>query len=453
MTDRTAPAPLTVAGLRDRLRRGETTSEAVTTACLDRIAELNPSLNAFITVLADRAVDAARRADRDRRAGVDRGPLHGVPVSVKDLIDVAGVPTTAASRVRRGSVAGKTAPVVERLERAGAVIVGKCNLHEFAYGTTSDDSAYGPVRHPRDPSRSPGGSSGGSAVGVATGMCAASIGTDTGGSVRIPAAVCGLVGLKPTVGELSCAGVVPLSWSLDHVGPLTHTVEDAALLFDVMRGTTAPEGSEPARPAGLRLGIPRAYFLEVLQDTVRARFDEVVARLQALGSRIEDVWIPHAADAGPVYFHIQAPEASTYHAEALDRAADAYTPGVRIRLEAGRYLLAEDYVRARRGRAVLRREVDAALEACDALLLPTVPILAPPLGAATVPVGGRDEPVRGVMLRLTQLFNVTGHPAISLPVEPDEGELPCGVQLVGRRNATHRLLDVARTCEAALGRP
>lgn len=450
MTDRSTSSPVTVAQLARQLREGATTSEAATAACLARIDALGSQLNAFITVLSDQALAEARRVDQERRAGIDCGPLHGVPLSVKDLIDVAGTPTTAASNVRRGTVARRDAPIVERLRQAGAIVVGKCNLHEFAYGTTSEDSAYGPVRHPRDPSRSPGGSSGGSAVAVATGMCAGSIGTDTGGSVRIPSALCGLVGLKPGYGELPCTGVVPLSRSLDHVGPIAHTVEDASMLFEVMRGGSPTSPSSLLDPVGVRMGLLRPYFLDVLEDDVRARFEEVVARLGAAGVEIEDAWIPHAADTPPVYVHIQAPEASAYHARTLDRTPAAYTPPVRTRLEAGRYLLAEDYVRAQRGRSVLRREVNAALTTCEVLLTPTVPITAPSIGADTVEVGGRSEPVRSVMLKLTQLFNLTGHPAITIPMGTDATGLPCGLQLVGRLGATGRLLEVARACEQTL---
>ena len=443
--DRATP---TVIGAARQLRGGTTTAEALATACLERIAAIGPALNAYITVLADRALEDAARADRERRAGIDRGPLHGVPLSLKDMIDLAGSPTTAASRVRQGSVAGQDAPVVARLRQAGAVFVGKCNLHEFAYGTTSEDSAYGPVRHPRDPSRSPGGSSGGSAVAVATGTCAGSVGTDTGGSIRIPSAICGLVGLKPGYGELSCAGVVPLSWSLDHVGPITRTVDDAWILYRVMRGRAAPAIPDQVAPLRARLGVPHAYFLDLLDREVRARFDEALSRLQAAGASVEPVFIPHAADTAPVYAHIQAPEASAYHAPALERAAEAYTPNVRARLEAGRYLLAEDYVRAQRGRTVLRREVDAALRGCDALLVPTVPITAPPIGAGEMEIDGRQESIRSLMLRLTQLFNLTGHPAVSLPAGTNGAGLPCAVQLIGTR--TEPLLWLARACERQL---
>jgi aspartyl-tRNA(Asn)/glutamyl-tRNA(Gln) amidotransferase subunit A len=407
-------------------------------------------VNAFITVVDKEAREQARAADREIRCGAYRGPLHGIPISLKDLIDQHGVPTTAASRVREGHVAACDAPITARLREAGAVLVGKTNLHEFAFGTTSDDTAFGAVRNPNDPSRSPGGSSGGSAVAVVTGMSVASIGTDTGGSIRIPAAACGTVGLKPAWGDVPCEGVVPLCRSLDHVGPLARSVPDAWLIYLVLRGDlTAARWPLPApRPIrGMRLGVPRQYFHDVLDDDVRARFAASLAWLRQAGAQTVDVGIPHAPDIPPVYLHTSLPEAAAYHAGWLASASERYTRNVRLRLEMGRYVLAEDYVRAQDARTVLRREVDAALEGCEALVLPTLPIPAPPIGATTVDVAGTPQPVRGMMLRLTQLFNLTGHPAVSMPIGDTPAGLPCGLQLVGRLNDTEGLLATAATCE------
>ena len=441
---------LPIVALSKRIREGTTTSEAVTTDCLEQIAHNSARLNAFITVLGESALADARKADHEIRAGNDRGPLHGIPVSLKDLIDLSGTPTTAASRVRHGSIARRDAPLVTHLKKAGAVLIGKCNLHEFAYGATSDESAFGPVRHPLDTTRSPGGSSGGSAVAVATGMCLASVGTDTGGSIRIPSAICGVVGLKPGRREVSCTGIVPLSWSLDHAGPMARTVEDAWMLFNALRGEALPPLDAFPSTLDCRLGVPRDYFLDVLEDEVRARFEESARRLRDAGANIEDVRIPHAADTAAVYVHIAAPEAAAYHAPAIERYPDLYTPNVRLRLEAGRYLLAEDYVRAQRGREVLRREVDEALDGRDGLLLPTVPIPAPTIGATELEISGRTHTVRSLLLRLTQLFNLTGHPAISLPAGVTSQGLPCGIQLVGALGGTERLLALARACEQQL---
>ncbi len=442
----------TILSIAARIAEGTVSSVALTEAALSLIAERNPVLNAFITVTADLALEQARKADREIRARGPRGPLHGIPISLKDLIDVAGVATTAASRVLKDNVAHRDAVVVSRLREAGAVFLGKTNLHEFAFGTTSEDSAYGPVRNPHDLARSPGGSSGGSAAAVADGLGYASIGTDTGGSVRIPAAACGCVGLKPTFGELSCEGVVPLSWSLDHVGPLTRSVGDAWLLYDVMRGAPrfVPPGRRalPARPP--RLGVLGGYFTELLEPAVRTSFESAMRRLAEAGAEIDGREVKGAAGTPATYIHIQLPEATAYHAATLEREPGSYTPAVRSRLEMGRDVSAVDYVTARRDALALRDAVDAALHGCEALALPTLPILAPPIGSGGMPLEGEPVPVRALMLRLTQLFDVTGHPAISLPCGRTSLGLPVGLQLVGRRDGTPALLGVAWWCERAL---
>jgi aspartyl-tRNA(Asn)/glutamyl-tRNA(Gln) amidotransferase subunit A len=434
-----------------RLLRGRTLRATdLADAALARIDADNARLNAFIAVTAEAARVQAARADAELAAGVDRGALHGIPISLKDLFDVEGLPTTAASRVREGHVATADAAIVRNLKRAGAVLVGKTNLHEFALGTTSEDSAFGPARHPVDPSRSPGGSSGGSAASVVAGMSFATVGSDTGGSIRIPAAACGLVGLKPAFGEVSCEGVVPLSRRLDHVGPLARTVADARLLFHVLAGRrTAAHGPDTASLSGLTAGLPRGYLFERLQDDVRAAFERALARLRGAGLDTRDVALPHAAETPAVYLTLCLAEAAAIHARTLEAMGDLYTKPVRLRLEMGRYIPGEDYVRALAGQRLLRAEVDAALAGVDVLVLPTLPIVAPPIGAATVRVGEADEPVRNIMLRLTQLFNLTRHPAITLPIGSSAEGLPIGLQIVG--TATDRLLDVAEAFEAALG--
>ena len=437
-----------------KLRAHEITAREITEQCLQRIDELQPKLNAFIRVMAVEARSAAAAADRELASGRDRGPLHGVPIAVKDLIDIAGVPTTAASRVREGHVATADAPVITHLRNAGAVLIGKTNLDEFAFGTTSENSAFGLVRNPIDPRRTPGGSSGGSAVAVATGMALAAIGSDTGGSIRIPAAACGIVGLKPTIGEVSTDSVVPLSGTFDHLGPFARSVEDAANVYRVLAGLTRPALISEKRGADLiksaKLGIPHGYLTDLLDTDVRARFDDAVAALRDAGALVTHVEIPHADLTPAVYIHIHSSEGATYHAKTLDSHADRYTPVVRRRLELGRYVLAQDYVRAMGGRELLRGEVDAALDGVDALLLPTLPIPAPLIGAESAMIAGREEPVRALMLRLTQLFNVTGHPAISLPCDHTSQGLPVGLQLVGRCGGTEALLAVASACERQL---
>ena len=435
------PADATIASLGAALRAGRVTAAALLEQCLAAIEERDPALNAFITVLADDARGQARAADAELSAGRDRGPLHGIPISLKDLIDLAGTPTTAASRVRSGHRATADAPVAARLRAAGAVFVGKCNLHEFALGTTGEESAYGPTRNPHAPDHVPGGSSSGSAVSVAAGMAVASIGTDTGGSIRIPASACGLVGLKPTHGEVSLEGVVPLAPSLDHVGPIARSVRDAAILHQVLSGGRG-DRALPAAARGARLGVPRGYFLEAIDPAVRAVFAGCVARLESAGCRVDDVDIPHAAGTPDVYQRTQLPEAAACHRETLDAHPDDYGERVRRRLEMGRVIAAEEYDRAQQERRMLAGEVDAALVGCDALLLPTLPIVPPRLGADA-------ETARRRMLQLTQLFDVTGHPAISVPCGM-AGGLPAGVQLIGRRGRTAELLAQAAALESAV---
>jgi aspartyl-tRNA(Asn)/glutamyl-tRNA(Gln) amidotransferase subunit A len=440
---------LTIDAFCRKLRGGELTAAELTNECLRRIGVGNATLNAFIHVSYDEAREAASEADRELAAGLDRGPLHGVPISVKDLFDVRGIPTTAASRVREHHLATSDAPVISRLRDAGAVLIGKTNLHEFAFGTTNEDSAFGPARNPHDTSRSPGGSSGGSAASVAAALALGTLGTDTGGSIRIPAAACGIVGLKPTYGELPASGVVPLSPTLDHVGPLAATVLDAWYLYQALLGTSAAPPA-PHPPRQLRLALPRRYFLDLLDDEVRDRFDESVEKLRRTGATVEDIDIPNATDIAPIYLHIQFGDAAAYHASTLDAMPEKYTPAVRSRLEAARYVMAEDYVRALAGREVLTRQVDDALSTPDALILPTLPIPAPVIGAAAATIGGVDHPIRAIMLRLTQLFNVTGHPAISIPCGTTAAGLPCGLQLVGRRRQTSALVAVALAVEDTL---
>ena len=440
----------TLADLSRSLRSGSITAEEATERCLAQIRELNRSLNAYITVLVDEALEQARDADREIAAGRYRGALHGVPVSLKDIIDLRGAPTTAASRVRDGHVAEQDATVVGRLRDAGAVFIGKTNLHEFALGTTNEESAYGPVLHPLDHTRSPGGSSGGSAVSVLTGMACASIGTDTGGSVRIPSAACGLVGLKPSLGELPMDGVVPLSSTMDHVGPMCVSVEDAALVYGAMRGVPNPAAPKPRDLRGVRFGVPRRYFFDLLDPQVASCFEQACDRLRAAGAILEDVLIPHTKEIAAIYVHIALPEAAACHAETLESRPEDYDQNVRLRLEMGRYILAEDYVRAQRGRDVLTCEVREALNGRDALLLPSLPVPATKLGSPTVTVCGVEEPVRNITLRLTQLFNITGHPAISLPCGRTDEGLPVGAQIVGGRNRTSEMLEVAGAVEACL---
>jgi aspartyl-tRNA(Asn)/glutamyl-tRNA(Gln) amidotransferase subunit A len=415
--------------------------------CLEQIHRRQPTVNAFTTVLENSARDDARKAQAEIGAGRWRGPLHGIPIAVKDLIDVQGTRTTSGSALP-SIEAPADALVIRRLRESGAIIIGKTNLHEFAYGTTSEETAFGAVRNPLDESRSAGGSSGGSAAALAAGMCYGAIGTDTGGSIRIPSAACGTVGLKPTSGELPTDGVVPLSITFDHVGPMTRSVADAGILYQVMKGVQ-PTGLAHA-PRRMVIGVPGPYFCDRVDEDVAAAMDRARETLHAAGHETIDVEIEHAAWTPSVYLHVMLPEASWYHAPLLERHASSYSPGVRLRLEMGRYVLAEDYLRALDLREALRLRVDRALDGCDALLLPTLPMAAPKLGTTTVEIAGQEEPVRAAMLRLTQIFNVTGHPSIAIPAGRGRDGLPRGLQIVGPRGATERLLALAAAVESLL---
>jgi aspartyl-tRNA(Asn)/glutamyl-tRNA(Gln) amidotransferase subunit A len=415
---------------------------------LERIAELNPTLNAFISVFEAEAMAQARLLDAELRQGRSRGPLHGRTVSIKDLIDVKGFPTTAASRVRAGHIAHADATIVMRLRDAGVVLLGKTNLHEFALGTTSDESAFGPVRNPHDRDRSPGGSSGGSAAAVASGMGWASIGSDTGGSIRIPAAACGVVGLKPSFGEISNVGVVPLSVSLDHVGPIAQSVSDAWAIHDALIGSAGEAPAVPKSVGTIRLGRLTGYFAEKLDVDVRLRMEEALDRLKESGTSISDIELGGIPDISKTYLNVALTEAFAYHAEALAHVPEQFSDGVRTRLQKGADISRDDYVQAQSDRATLRAAVDRALSKCDALVVPTMPIPPQKIGATTATIEGVEEPLRPLTLRLTQLFNLTGHPAISMPCGETRDGLPCGFQMVGHYKRTADLLQIALSCEA-----
>lgn len=437
----------------DRLRGGAISAAELTRAYLDRIADLDGRLRSFITVTAERAEADARRADAALRGGRPLGPLHGVPLAVKDLLDTADVRTTANSRLQAEHVPRADATVVRRLSEAGAVLLGKLQMNEFAMGTTAEDDLRPPARNPWDLERTPGGSSSGSAVALAAGLCAGSFGSDTGGSIRAPASYCGVVGLKPTFGRVSRHGVAILSWSLDHIGPMARTVADVAALLQVTAGpdpldpAALPVGVPDYRAAldgsarGVRIGIPASFLAGCadLDPEVRSAFDAAVEALRDLGATVRDVGLREIEHIDAVLNPILLGEAAAQHVERLRTRGREYGRGFRLRVLEGYFYTAVDYVQAQRGRQLLIGALDEVLEEVDVIATPTMHRTAP---TAVEQTTGPRSP-------FTSMFNLTGLPAISVPCGFGRGGLPIGLQLAGRRFEEAGLLRVADAYERA----
>jgi aspartyl-tRNA(Asn)/glutamyl-tRNA(Gln) amidotransferase subunit A len=456
-------ALLPIAGLAEALKTKAVSPVELTRTTLARIGRYNSRLNAYLTLTEELALRQAAEAEREIATGGYRGPLHGIPFALKDLFATKGVRTTAASRILANWAPSADATVVARLRQAGAIIIGKTHMHEFAYGVTNESPHYGPARNPWDPGRIPGGSSGGSAAALAAGLCAGTLGTDTGGSIRIPAALCGLVGLKPTYGRVSRHGVIPLCWSLDHVGPLARTAADAAIILQAIAGydpkdpASAPEAVADFSAAlgqgvkGLALGVPREFFFDRLDAEVRAAVEGALKALEGLGARLVPVSLPHARHVPAVSFGIQAPEAFAYHEKTLRTRGHEYGPDVRTRLESGRYFPAALYLKAQRARRLLMEDYRKAFETVQAIVTPTTPIAAPPVGASTVTADGRSIDVRGALTRFARAFNATGLPAATVPCGFTAGGLPIGLQVAGRPFDEATVLRVAQAYEQAAG--
>lgn len=431
-----ANADIAFAGIAEAgrlLRSRRVTAVELAELALARIEGLNPALNAYITVTPELAMEAARRADADFVTGVDRGPMQGIPFGIKDLCATKGVRTTAASAVLADWVPDADAAVVERLLAGGGVPTGKLNMQEFAYGVTSSESYFGPVRNPWDPARHPGGSSGGSGAAVAAGLCAMAIGTDTGGSIRIPAAVCGITGLMPSYGVVSRRGVIALAWSLDHIGPMTRSVEDAALALNVIAGydpgdagsvlvdgfDAAAELGQPL--TGLRIGVVREQFEGSAPGVLRS-IEEALATFRSLGCTVEDVVVPGVNEVR--WLPILSVEAAAYHAEWLQTKAHLYGEEARTRLQFGFASSGVEYVNAVRLRREFTSGVATLMERYDLLAMPTCPVVTCPIDELS---GGGLE-----YGRLTAPWNHTGQPVLSLPCAPAEEGLPAGISLAAR---------------------
>jgi aspartyl-tRNA(Asn)/glutamyl-tRNA(Gln) amidotransferase subunit A len=427
----------------------------LTKDCLHKIEALNPKLNAFITVTAESALAEARAAEAEIQSGHWRGPLHGIPIALKDLIDTAGVKTTAGSALFKDRVPLEDAEVVRRLKAAGAVLLGKQNLHEFAYGGSSVVSYFGVVHNPWNPQHIAGGSSGGSAAAVASGLCYGAIGTDTAGSIREPAGLCGIVGLKPTYGRISTRGVIPLSWSLDHVGPITCIVADSALMLEILAGYDSADPYSANVPAQnyvealnaatrhLRIGVPRAFFYDDLHPEVALAIDQALAVLSRMTADVREVSLTVPTDRT-----LQSAESYAYHASLVQKSPELYQPETLRRIQSGKNVSEEDRIRLTSQLQELRRTATRIFEDADVLVAPTVPIPAPTVAELTQNPD-RLRPRELLMLRNTRPFNVWGLPAISIPCGFTKEGLPVGLQIAGPPWEEGRVLALAHAYEQA----
>jgi aspartyl-tRNA(Asn)/glutamyl-tRNA(Gln) amidotransferase subunit A len=436
-------ASLSVARAARALRAKELSPLELADAYLRRIAQLNPRVNAYITVTEERAREDARRATDELAAGRARGPLHGIPIAHKDLYETAGIRTTGGAKIHAQHVPSADCTVARRLRDAGTVLLGKLNTHEYAYGVTTNNPHFGATRNPWDLARIPAGSSGGSGAAIAAGLATATTGTDTGGSIRMPASLCGVVGLKPTYGRVSKAGVLPLSYAFDHAGPITRTVEDAALLLNAMAGYDPADATTLRVPVedagaqlgagvrGLRVGVPRAWFFERLDGEVAAAVECALGELARLGAEVRDVALPGVGDALAGIFAFVLAEAQAIHAESLRTRPQDFGADVLALLRSptpdGAALMG-----SLRARDALTAAMRGLLESVDVLVTPTTPIAAPRIGEDAVRVAGADEPLLAVMIRNTAPFNATRLPTLSLPCGFTRAGLPIGLQVAGR---------------------
>lgn len=444
-----------ISELAQQIKRKEVSPVDITQQCLRRIEELSPSLNAFITVTSESALAEARSAEEEIQRGTWRGPLHGIPIALKDLIDVAGLPTTAASAASEAQIAGEDAEIVRRLRLAGAVIMGKNNLHEWAYGGSSLISHFGDVHNPWDVTRITGGSSSGSAAAVAAGMSCAAIGTDTAGSIREPAALCGCVGLKPTYGRVPMRGIIPLSTSQDHIGPLTMSVGDAAIVLQAIAGYDSADITTPDVPVSdyvstmkedakaLRVGVPRAFFYDDLDTEVAAALEHALRGIDTMVASVREVQMDVPTDRT-----VSVAEAYAYHAENLAKHEDKYHPETVRRIRTGQNISMAEYIQRRREMEKGRRNIRRVFADVDVLVTPTTPIPAPAIADLKASPDNL-RPAELKLLRNTRPFNVWGLPAISVPCGFTQAGLPIGLQIVGPHWREDSVLQLAHAYEQA----
>lgn len=445
------PCFQTAAELSKALRARNFSATELIEAFLARIAAHDARAKAYIAVTAEDALSHAAECDRRLAEGEAASPLLGIPFGTKDLIDIKGLPTTGGSAAMQDNPAAKNADVVERVLAQSAISLGKTNLHEFAYGITGENALYGTPVNAYDVTRLACGSSSGSAAAVAHGLASFALGTDTGGSVRVPAVLNGLVGLKPGFGRISTQGVMPYCWTLDHVGLITRSVGDCAMLFE--HCADRPDGGSDDRPiASLKVGIPDDSYLERVDPEILAAYERVTSFLARQGASLVRIAMPDTSHARTVSLAIQMPEALSFHSRFLAERGHLYGADFRAGLALGQYILAEHYVRAQRLLSVYRDDMQDIFSTADVILTPATPLPAPKIGTVSVTLDGTEEPVGNALTRFTAFFNMTGHPAIALPTAMHSLGLPIGVQLVGRHRAEATILAVAAGIEESFGR-
>lgn len=440
-----------------KLRDGSLSPVELTQAALARVEQTEEKLNAYVRLNADYAMTAARQAEEEIKAGRYLGEMHGIPVAIKDLYDIAGLPTTCSSEVLHDHMAQHDSACVARLKAAGAIAIGKTHTHEFAYGIATPTTG-----NPWNPDYIPGGSSGGSGATVAARGCFMAMGSDTGGSIRIPAAVCGVVGLKPTYGRVSRTGVASLSWSLDHVGPLTRTVRDAAISLKWLAGYDPRDPGSANEPVGdylsaldagvkgLRIGVPSNFFFEDVDPDIEAATRKAIEHYASLGATLVDVELPYAEQIMGVEFGLCLPEASAYHQHMLRERADLYGEDVRSVLEAGELIPAVDYIQALRVRQMMKLAWSEMYSKIDAMIAPTVVGPATKRGQENIDWGGgQEEPIKSAFVRLSAPANVTGLPSIAVPCGFTDSGLPLSFQVIGRPFDEAGILRIAQAYQTS----
>ena len=453
---------LSIAAAARLIRQGEVSPTELFDSSLREIEKHNSTLRAFISITEESGKKAAAAAELMLSAGYDLGPLHGIPLGIKDNIAIKGERTTAGGKILENWHPDKDATIISRLKQAGAVFVGKTNMHEYAWGGTSANPHYGHVRNPWDTSKFPAGSSGGSGAAVAASLCYGALGTDTGGSIRLPSAINGVVGLRPTYGRVSNSGIIPLAWTMDTAGPMTRTVEDCALLFNAIAG---PDPTDPATASvpvddflsrlsvgvrGLRIGIVPSYFFSHIQQDVKHAVESALKTFEALGAHVVEVDIKHIEGNISAQLTIESAEPSTYHQKSLRERPGDFGDDVRTLLEVGEMLLATHYLQAQRYRTLLRNEFLEAFKHVDVFICPTLPFTATDLGATTVEIeSGVQEDMLSAIMQFTGVASLTGLPSLNVPCGFDSGGLPVGMQIIGAPFTESRLFSIGHSFQCA----